>query len=349
MNRRVTATSLTSFIIVAMAAAFGIQYLRAAEPAKIYIRADGSIDPPTSPITTADNIVYTFTADIINKSLVVERDNIQIDGKWFTLQGSGEPRGIDLSGRSNVTIMNMQIKAFTHNIFLNSSSNNHILGSNITNSYWSGIEIINSSSNLISGNIVTKNLFGIYATNSSSNNITSNNIIDNTDGVVFYFSSGTISENNITDNNHAILLDQSTSILITGNNVTNNGNGIYLFFAYGNIMHHNSFVNNTVHVYINAAGYANIWDDGYPSGGNYWSNYVDEDFYHGPYQNETGSDEIWDHPYIINADNKDNYPVVPEFSPLLVAPLFLASTALAAIIRIKRVRRLAKPGRISRN
>ena len=35
----------------------------------------------------------------------------------------------------------------------------------------------------------------------------------------------------------------------------------------------------------------------------------------GPYQNETGSDGIGDTPYVINADNIDNYPLVEPWSP----------------------------------
>jgi len=54
----------------------------------------------------------------------------------------------------------------------------------------------------------------------------------------------------------------------------------------------------------------NTWDNGYPSGGNYWSNYTDADLYSGPYQNETGSDGIGDTPYVIDAENQDNYPLM---------------------------------------
>ena len=35
----------------------------------------------------------------------------------------------------------------------------------------------------------------------------------------------------------------------------------------------------------------------------------------GPYQNETGSDGIGDTPYVINADNIDNYPLGEPWSP----------------------------------
>jgi parallel beta-helix repeat protein len=54
----------------------------------------------------------------------------------------------------------------------------------------------------------------------------------------------------------------------------------------------------------------NVWDNGYPSGGNYWSDYNGTDSYFGPYQNVTGSDGIGDTPYVIDADNQDRYPLM---------------------------------------
>jgi hypothetical protein len=73
--------------------------------------------------------------------------------------------------------------------------------------------------------------------------------------------------------------------------------------------------------------YTNTWDDGYPSGGNYWSDYNGIDVKSGSYQNETGSDGVGDTPYIIDANNTDHYPLmgmfqsynVTYFTPPLVA------------------------------
>ncbi|MDH5389906.1 MAG: dockerin type I domain-containing protein [Candidatus Bathyarchaeota archaeon] len=56
-------------------------------------------------------------------------------------------------------------------------------------------------------------------------------------------------------------------------------------------------------------------DDGYPSGGNYWSDHIDVDQHSGPYQNETGSDWICDYPYVINENNTDNYPLMGTWPP----------------------------------
>ncbi len=58
----------------------------------------------------------------------------------------------------------------------------------------------------------------------------------------------------------------------------------------------------------------NVWDDGYPSGGKYWSDYeatypLVVNKYHGANQNVPGSDGIWDSSYEIDVDNRDNYPL----------------------------------------
>ena len=65
-----------------------------------------------------------------------------------------------------------------------------------------------------------------------------------------------------------------------------------------------------------AGGSANVWDDGYPSGGNYWSSYNGTDVLRGTYQNETGSDGIGDMPY-----GQDRYPLMnPWTSPVSTPP-----------------------------
>jgi hypothetical protein len=58
-----------------------------------------------------------------------------------------------------------------------------------------------------------------------------------------------------------------------------------------------------------------VWDNGYPSGGNYWSNYDGTDSYSGPCQNVTGSDGVGDTPYVIDGSNQDNYPLMTPHTP----------------------------------
>jgi len=315
--------------------AFKIQPAKA-EGGTIYIRADGSIDPPTAPIRR-DGGIYTFTGDI-NDSIVVERDNIVVDGAGYTVQGTGSGNGIDLLGRSNVTVKNTTIRNFYMGIYLNYTSKVTLIGNNITNAK-NGIVLGYSSNNIISGNTMTANNWhGIYLYNSANNIISGNNIANNGWGIWLHLSSNDniISGNNITataregygialtfssnniisgnkmtaDNGYGIFLSNSAdNNVISGNNISNNQYGIVFGYSSSNSIYHNDFTDNAQQVYTATPGYPNYWDNGYPSGGNHWSNYTDVDLYSGPYQNETGSDGIWDHPYVIDADNQDHYPL----------------------------------------
>jgi hypothetical protein len=55
----------------------------------VYIRTDGSIDPPDAPIISHDNITYALSDNIMSyeNGIVVERNNIILDGNYFTVQG----------------------------------------------------------------------------------------------------------------------------------------------------------------------------------------------------------------------------------------------------------------------
>jgi len=152
----------------------------------ITIKADGSIEGTTD-IMTVDSVTYTFTANI-NDSIVVERNNITIDGAGYTLQGTGSEIGIYLLLRSNVTIKNMEIKNFWAGVQLSYSSNNMISGNNITNvpgsQYQHGIYLYESSNNMISGNYIHGFYgFGIWGEGSSNNVISGNTVKDTLNGI----------------------------------------------------------------------------------------------------------------------------------------------------------------------
>jgi len=119
-----------------------------------------------------------------------------------------------------------------------------------------------------------------------------------------------------------LTLFKSNDNLIVNNRISNNSVGACFYQSNGNAFYHNSFVNNTIEVISNfyspfsppSGSYSrNVWDDDYPSGGNYWSNYTGTDLYSGYYQNETTSDGMGDAPYTIDANNTDNYPLVGMF------------------------------------
>ncbi len=228
----------------------------------IYIRADGSVEPATAPISSVDNVTYTLTDNIVGEvgwyqnAIVVRRDNTVVDGAGYSIQGIGWGTGIGLSSRSNVTIKNMKIERFECGIWLTGSSNNSITGNTVKANVNVGILLYSSSKN---------------------NNITGNNIIGNTYG---------------------IYIDSSSNNVISGNNIRANWYRGIVLHSSNNKFFHNHIYNNADQVWDTGT---NVWDNGYPSGGNYWSDYAGTD---------SNGDSIGDTPYVIDRDNQDRYPIM---------------------------------------
>ena len=154
-----------------------------------------------------------------------------------------------------------------------------------------GIRVYSSSGINISGNIITNNGVGIYTGGS-------------------YYTPNFITSNIISNNWEGICLSNYGYTVLTNNTISHNTRGITLYAWMGVLprIFHNNFINNGIQGYCVAA-YA-LWDDGYPSGGNYWSDHNPPDIYGGTYQNETGRDKIGDIPYVIDGDNTDRYPLI---------------------------------------
>jgi len=336
----------------------------------IYIRADGSIDPPTAPIQR-DGDIYILTDNITTdgSGIIIERDGITLDGANYTIQGKrvSWSHGIVIEANA-VTVKNIKIKCFyagigltmvlnncitkcditlnVYGILLTESSNNSIIGNNITGSKWSGIHAAGSCFNTITGNIIEKNCIGIHLLRSSGNSLYANNITANeAEGIWIALSkTNSIVKNIIKGNGHGIFLDGSESLAnnVVRNNIENNSVGIWVRFSRlnniienniennrlgiehcvssENYIFHNNFVDNVQQVLdfswiAEAYPSNNTWDDGYPSGGNYWSDYVGIDEKSGPNQDQPGSDGIWDHPYVIDENNRDRYPLVNPWTP----------------------------------
>jgi parallel beta-helix repeat protein len=308
------ATVMIAILLMAMALMVNSPTVKAS--GTIYIRADGSIDPSTAPISSVDNITYTLTGNITSDAdgIVIERDNIVVDGAGYTVQGAGNGTGIigiDLSLRINVTIKNMEIKAFDRNIDLDHSFYCNISGNNVGAGYG-GIVLVCSEHNSIFGNNVTS-LSGIALDGSSNNTISGNNVTDN--GASIFLgqlwggaSSNYVYQNNFVNNgaidvyipDYPYVVSNATMVLMTSSN--------------NNHFYHNNFVDNTGQIYIDSSSIDNVWDDGYPSGGNYWSDYTGVDVKKGPSQTEPGSDGIGDWPYYVNDWlDMDWYPLMRPY------------------------------------
>lgn len=114
-----------------------------------------------------------------------------------------------------------------------------------------------------------------------------------------------------------IAITSCSRIKVIRNKIISNMYGLLFKYTSSPDSHvyHNNIINNTYPACQKYTGLPlNVtWDNGYPSGGNYWRNYNGTDFYSGLYQNESGSDGIGDTPFVIDAKNQDNFPLVDPY------------------------------------
>ena len=232
-------------------------------------------------------------------------------------------------------------------IHVRMSVGNNITGNSLTDNVYGMNFEASSDFNTIQANSVTNGTRGIYLKNCANNVIDGNTATSNLgdSGIELYcttriLSFNTISNNNLTNNKYGLHIDSGDNNSVTGNTIASNTYyGIWLAYAANNSISHNRFIGN-VHfqAYVENSAVNNFWDDGYPSGGNFWSDYSGTDVYKGPNQNQLGSDGIGDTPYGINTNNQDHYPVVPEFGIMLLILLFTTMTLFAAGLKRARDR-----------
>ena len=164
------------------------------------------------------------------------------------------------------------------------------------------IETESSNNITVFNNTVTNSLWeGIDLTSCSNCKIYRNNMINNP-----------VSSFSIDDSNNNLIYENS----ITGNNFNSTGwvsETIFVLDSWNNTFFHNNVVFKPSQFYDNSA---NIWDNGYPSGGNYWGDYAGVD---------ANNDGIGDTPYVFNANNVDRFPLMNPWMPVIALTGFSVS------------------------
>ena len=265
-------------------------------------------DGPADFNTIQEAINTASDGDIVYVKAGIYYENVALYKSLKIIGENRETTVIDGSGTGDVVTVyadNVEITSFTiqngyHGVNFPISVNHNKISYNLILNNYLGLGARVSKDNVFHENILSNNDIGIRLTNCNSTEITSNVVTDSewigiclesVLGVVCSF------ENIVADN--VISFSKDTGIIID--------------YSVANLIYHNNFIENLNQVYVELPpGASNIWDNGYPSGGNYWSDY--EETY--PYAQEIDDSGIWDTPYVIDENNQDNYPLVNRWTPV---------------------------------
>lgn len=269
-----------------------------------------------------------------------------------------------LYSSNNIIKYNNCSKNIRYGIHLDYSYNNNIIGNILMeNKDWC-VYFYHSMYNKITNNKIESNSkYGIYLFGESSyNNVTYNNIQSNLDhGIHIYPGSPNnyiirniisnnkeagisassenhnISGNTLSNNRWGVYGKRVRNSLIINNNISDNHYGIYLTNSTNNRIFHNNIIDNENQAFDD--GNSSFWNDTYPSGGNYWSDYDGKDSYGGKAQENFGGDGIGDSSYYIDSDSIDHLPLMePSTSGKETTPesgdLLILRIAIAIIIAV---------------
>ncbi len=232
------------------------------EPA-FTIKSDGSVDPSTAPIYRDGNI-YTFMDDIVGYTIIVEKDDIILDGGGYTLKGYrsegnftfkgyADPAGILMMNRVGVTVRNMKISGFHYGIQLTGmftlASKNIILENNLVEDNYYGVYMSGSWFTVLRNNRMNNNVRNFYvydyvsvlppAPNIFINDIDSSNTVDGKSIIYWVNEQG----KTVPSDAGYIALVNCTNMTVQNLDLAHNGQGIVLVSTTNSLITKNHVIN----------------------------------------------------------------------------------------------------------
>jgi len=309
-KKATSAMALTLLLISLLSLAFNTQPAKT-EPTTITVPYDYPTIQEAINAANIGDIIYVYNgiyyeSVVVNKTVTLigeNRDTTIIDGNALET--------VVLVTASNVSITEFTIKNSNYTwpyggVLLRNVNECNILDVNITNN-WVGVWLEDSSNNTLSNLTITNNRYGTWLVRSQNNALLNSPITNNT--------------------KYGVWLEDSSNNTLSNLTITNNEFGIQLERAYNNTINNNKLINNT-HQLANLWS-TNIWNDGYPFGGNYWSDYTGVDLKSGPNQDLPWSDGIGDTPYTIDENNTDKYPLM---NPIAIHDVAITNMAISKTI-----------------
>jgi hypothetical protein len=206
------------FVAFTLFSLVAIQEVKSESANVIVINNDCSVSD-TNAIKRSGNI-YSLTGDLYNSPIIIQCNNIILDGKGFTLQGPGgwpTPAALNLTC-TNVTVQNFAIANWEVGI-LDAYNNNAIVHNNVT------------------GN---ERDIAIYADNCK----VTGNYLGSSDYAVRVIGNGNIFfQNEIVNYGFVFYIDSTLGNVITANDITFDNPIVFETDHYLDQVYHNNFIN----------------------------------------------------------------------------------------------------------
>lgn len=141
---------------------------------------------------------------------------------------------------------------------------------------------------------------------SSSLEVLDNMLSDSWDGIdAFDIASCIFSGNRVSNMwGTGMWLYLLTDVTVRENVIWGNELGMDVYGRNPATIYHNNFLDNIVQA-TDSGEIASRWDNGYPDGGNFWSDYTGTDL---------NGDGIGDTPYVISTTSMDMYPLMVPYT-----------------------------------
>jgi len=280
---RQIALTIALLFALLLSSVAGAEYIRNASadpyippeeaPEGYRIRSDGTFDVPN---LHRDNNTYTLTGNV-EGNIVIERDNIVLDGSNYTLHGNGSSIGVWLQDKKGVTIKNLNVQHFAHGIrfshyspdwhsgqpanpthvtnctveacrltnneygisFYLYTSNCYVLRNYIAHNTF-GVYLAYCSDNIFRKNTIEKNKYNFWEFDENINNVDSSNTINGKP--IYYW----VNVHNIAVPSNAglVILKYCSGVRVQNSNLSGNGNGISLYYTTNSEIYGNTISDN---------------------------------------------------------------------------------------------------------
>jgi parallel beta-helix repeat protein len=270
--------------------------------------------------TNASIILYNvLNGEIFNNNAISNYAGIHLlyasNNRVADNMVSNNMHGIALQYSCNNTIFNNTASNCSGTGFIvgGSSNGNHVINNIASNDYVGFSIRTYSNYTYVANNVAMNDICGFQLMSTEGNTVVNNTATFNTEYGIFLTSAknNSILNNNASNNYYGLNITFDGNNTIADNIISNNVDGIDLCVSENNRVYHNSILSNFNQAFDNSL---NIWHNGYPSGGNYWSDFTGIDSFSGPSQDIPGCDGIGDTPYYFT-DSQDDYPLMAPWSP----------------------------------